>query len=166
MNEELKLSSPWERLARQLEALFAQDPAVRVSTDFAAEEKTIRIYVDGDEKAGALSRLLPKYKVFGNVQVKLCVVPANGTLALLRGDLSKAFAGNPALLEILPATMPDGSPSGEFYAVFEPRVVQFWADNLASPEGVVSTLYEELARELLTGSSAAGIRPCTGKVGP
>ena len=37
MKENLKMQAPWEVFARELEALFAKDPAVAVETDFGGE---------------------------------------------------------------------------------------------------------------------------------
>lgn len=142
--EKFKLSSPWTIFYRQVEALFIEDPAVTVIFDEEAVE--LKIYVEGATKAEAIEALLPSEKVFGNVTVKISVIPSNvGNMDRI-SLIQKAFEGNPALKEII---------SGELfttpihYVVFEKEVVQFFVDNLSDAHGVYSTLYQDLAKEII-----------------
>jgi hypothetical protein len=43
------------------------------------------------------------------------------------------------------------------YVVFKNCVVQFFADNLNDCHGVISTLYQNLADEILTGPAVNGV---------
>ena len=43
------------------------------------------------------------------------------------------------------------------YVVFQNTVVQFFADNLNDCHGIISTLYQDIAEELLTGEGAQGV---------
>ena len=54
----LKLSAPWVLFYREIEAMFGADPDVRVAYD--EEENIVRLYVDGEEKAEAIEKLLPR----------------------------------------------------------------------------------------------------------
>ena len=75
MSEELGLSSPWINFAREINAFFKEDPEVKVT--YNDEENIVKLYVNSDEKADALSALLPMEKEFGNVKLNIEVIPAN-----------------------------------------------------------------------------------------
>lgn len=150
----MKLSSPWVEFYREIEALFAQDPEVKVV--YEEEKNEVKLYVENARKADALTQLLPVEKTFGNVTVKITVIPANNT-AVSKADLiAEAFAGNPALsyMHHIDAVI------GAFdYAVFENTVVQFFDDNLSDINGNKSTLYENIARDVF--GSDIGVFFCT-----
>jgi hypothetical protein len=46
---------------------------------------------------------------------------------------------------------------GTTYVVFKNCVVQFAADNLNDCHGIISTLYQDIADELLTGPATEGV---------
>lgn len=154
MRKFINLSAPWVLFYREIEALFKEDPAVRVEYDEA--NQTIRLYVEGEEKADALAQLLPTVRTFGDVVVKVVVIPAN-----LKGPsklqlFQKAFEGNPALAFI------QGGSSGVFdlnYVVFKSKVVQFKSDDIGDVNGLTSTLYQNIAKDLF--EDVRGIFFCT-----
>lgn len=138
----MKLSSPWVHYYRQLEALFAQDDEVRVTLD--DQNRAIKVFVEDATKADAMAKLLPETKTFGNVELKITVVPANKNASFV-DLLNCVFRGNPALRYIMPV---DG-PMGHFdYAVMERKVVQFFNDDMSDLHGVESTLYEDIAQDV------------------
>lgn len=148
MEKQVKLSTPWATHERKLKALFAKDPEVHVEGVFTDEEKHIDIRVDSPAKGEALALLLPEEVDFGGVKVAINVVPANkATVASL---LKTAFAGSPALEDVseLPGVFDTNTLT---YAEFAPTVVQYWNDDLSSPHGVTTTLFQDLAKDLLTG---------------
>jgi hypothetical protein len=141
--EQVGLASPWVTFASEVEALFEgdDDVAVEVSDD----AKAIDIYVDGDAKADALTKLLPSEKAFGNVTVKISVIPSNEQLTV--GQLVKnAFFGNDIVSTIEIAGPVADAPFT--FVVFEPGIIQFADDNLASPYGCKTILAEDVAREI------------------
>ena len=71
----VKLITPWVNFYREIEALFKDDPAIKIDMD--DETYTLKLYVDGALKAEALGILLPAEKTFGNVTMKIEVIPAN-----------------------------------------------------------------------------------------
>lgn len=152
--EKMKLSPPWVGFANEMKALFDRDCEVKVVMDQEAME--IKVYVDNAAKGEALTALLPEIKVFGNVEVKITVVPSNEPGDRYKDDLITAFDGNPALRYI----QEEYSPLGDFtYVVWENRVVQFFDDNLADLHGLRSTLYEEIARDVFQHMN--GVYHCT-----
>lgn len=47
------------------------------------------------------------------------------------------------------------------YVVFEKEVVQYWNDNLADYNGLTSTLYQDLAKEIFEDANLDGVYFCT-----
>lgn len=156
MAENVKLSAPWITFYNEIKALFKEDPAVKAELD--EDARAIKLYVDGEEKADALTQLLPAEKTFGNITVKVKVIPANKVNASKISIFQKAFEGNPALSFVQAGT------DGLFdlnYVVFKKEVVQFWNDDLGDLNGLVSTLYEDIARDVF--GDVDGIYFCTDK---
>ena len=74
----MKLSPPWCQRYSQIAALFKYDPAVHVIFD--EDNYEVKLYVDDDDKAAALTILLPEEYEFGNIKLKIQVVPAKLTV--------------------------------------------------------------------------------------
>ena len=144
MNENVSLSAPWESFICELQALFGADSSVRLIRN--DDEKEIRLLVDGTEKAEALRELLPAEKVFGNVTLKINVVPSNVVATSMIDLFRKAFEGNPAVRFIGNSSGPIGSDYN--YIAFEPEVVQFFADDLGNYGGYKTMLYRDVAKDV------------------
>ena len=142
MKGKTSLSSPWVIFYREIEALFKDDPAI--SVDYDEDTKTIKLYVEGAEKADALAQLLPTERKFGNITVKIDVIPSNlGEPSKLQ-LFQKAFDGNPALSYIHESV-------GVFdfdYVVFKAKVVQYLSDNTGDVNRLTSTLYQDIAKDV------------------
>lgn len=124
--------------------MFGQDPAIKL--DYDDEEKTIKLYVEGSEKAEALKRILPAKKTFGNITVKIEIIPADYTNKTVASLFEAAFKGNPVLNYV---RIVDDIIRGPIsFVVFRPEVAQYYNDNMADINGVKSTLYEDIAREI------------------
>lgn len=150
----MKLSSPWVEFYREIEALFAQDDEVKVVYEEEANE--VKLYVENAHKADALTQLLPAEKTFGNVTLKITVIPAND-LKVSKADLiAEAFDGNPALSYVQHVDAVIGAFD---YAVFQNKVVQFFDDNLSDINGNKSTLYENIAKDVF--GTDVGVFFCT-----
>lgn len=151
----LKLSPPWIIFYREINAMFEYDDDVTVIYDEDANE--VKLYVEGGEKAGALMELLPTLKTFGDVTLKITVVPANApVLNQSLSDIYKsAFEGNLAVDYVEDIT-------GLFelhYVVFAKEVVQYFTDNIGDAHGVCSTLYQEIAKDIFLKKD--GVYFCT-----
>lgn len=140
--ENLKLSAPWITFWHEVEALFREDDEVTVKFD--SNENVLKLFVDNDRKAEALEQLIPEKKVFGNVTVKIEIIPSNR--ALTKEELfMEAFEGNPALSY----TESVDNPLGELrYIVFQNKVVQFFNDQLDDINGNKSMLFEDIAKDV------------------
>lgn len=140
----MKLIAPWVNYWREIEALFAQDPEVKVVYDEEANE--VKLFVDNSRKADAIAYLLPEEKTFGNVTLKISVVPANDGIQSKFDAIQEAFVGNPALSYVWQAR----TPFGEFdYVVFEPKVVQYFNDDMRDVNGNKTTLYQDIAKDVI-----------------
>ena len=146
----LKLSPPWVIFYKEVNAMFEYDPQVHVIYDEDANH--IQLYVEDNVKAEALSKLLPAEKSFGNINVKISVVPPNDENVDLDNEdyetlFEMAFDGNsifafakslPSVFFSIPMT----------YIVFRKQVAQFWTDNLSDYYGLCSTLYQDIALDI------------------
>ena len=168
MNEEirLKLSPPWITYYNEIKALFGEDPAVKVDCEYAYDNNfvDINIKVDGEAKANAIIKLLPSHIFFGNIEVFVNIIPSNGELGhysfrTTSAIFEKAFEGNPVFSFVKSV---DYIFNNEIvYVVFKNRVVQFFNDNLNDIYGNVSTLYEDIARDLFDEFDGYGVYYCT-----
>ena len=140
----LKLSAPWVVYCQKIEALFRADPDIQIKVD--AENTHITLYVDNPLKAEAISKILPEKVSFGDVTLVISIIPAN-----LHDDttsiINAAFKGNKAVGRILHIETP--ITGAKDYVMFKPEVVQFFVDDLGDPHGNESTLYQDIARDIL-----------------
>lgn len=150
----IKISSPWVKFYREIECLFKGDPDVNVTFD--EENNTIKLYVNGAAKADALTALLPSEKEFGNVKVKICVVPANKPKLKMGELFETAFEGNPVLSYT--KTIDGVMTNPLTYVVLKKEVVQFFNDNLNDIHGLETTLYQTIAKDVFDGT---GVFFCT-----
>lgn len=141
--EKLKLSPPWITFVHEVEALFAKDPEVKVV--YNDEERLLKLYVDNTDKAIALEKLIPDKKRFGNVVVKISVVPPNLDEVPKEELFGKAFSGNPVLHGIASYDTPFGHVT---YVVFQRKVVQFFNDQMDDINGNKSMLFQEVAKDV------------------
>ena len=152
----LNLSSPWVIFYRKVNELFKEDPEVKIVFD--QDNNALNLYVDNDEKAEALTKLLPTEKEFGNVVLKIRVVPANLENDASKLDMfKKAFKGNPVFVDAISTEGDLGFHAD--YLLFAKKVVQFYSDDLSDPHGATSTLYQELAKEVF--GTETGVYFCT-----
>lgn len=158
MGTKVDLSPPWVEYFNKLETFFEKDNDITVQLFEEEEEKIIKLFIEEEKKAEALEKLLPKEKVFGNVKVKVSVIPANeeeSCATLFR----EALDGNEAVSFI--ETVPSPFGSAFTFVVFEKEVAQYWNDNMADYNGMTSTLYQELAKEIFSDTKFDGLYFCT-----
>ena len=137
------ISSPWVSYYRELQALFGADPDISVIYD--EDNNVVKLYVDGQDKADALSQLLPAEKDFGNVTLVIEIIPDNSEPTLL-SLYKKAFNGNPIVSYIV--TVDDIMTNPFSYIVFKNKVVQYFNDELGDINGNKNTLYQEIAKNV------------------
>lgn len=151
----MKLSPPWITFVNKIKALFDGDPDIKFQYD--EDEYSLKIFVEDAEKADALMKLLPTQKEFGNVVLKIAVIPADDEIDYL--DLFRsAFKGNPNVSDITSVELPAGGLLN--FVVFKKEVVQFFNDDTSDLHGVCSTLNENSAREVF-GESYDTVYFCT-----
>ena len=148
--------APWTNYYREIEALFEKDPQVTIK--YNEEARVVSLFVDDPVKADAIEKLLPEEKTFGSVTMKINVVPANDGNDSEEDLIAKAFKGNPALDFVKTIPTPFGNMT---YAVFTPDVVQYYSDDIGDINGLRSTLYQEIAKDVLEFKD---VRYCTNKL--
>lgn len=147
-----KLSPPWVRFVRELEALFDSDPLIAFNVDYNAKEGpsvVLSIAEKAGDKATAIAKLLPPERYFGNVALKITVDGkfSNREFTSAKELFEAAFEGNPVFAYAVVPSQESWYPSIT-YIVFKNRVVQFFNDNLNDCHGLVSTLYEDIADDV------------------
>ena len=150
--------SPWIGYYKEIKSLFQEDSTVKVKYDDS--KNTIKLYVEDEEKADALAQLLPNRKVFGNITVNIDVIPANKVETPKIDLFRKAFDGNGAVAYI--ETVDNVSSNAFHFVVFQPEIVQYYNDDLSDINGLRSTLYQDIAKEIF--GEREGIYFCTDKM--
>ena len=150
---QFRVSPPWITHIHYIEQIFGDDPDVTVISN--EELRPVRLFVDGQDKADAIAKLIKQKVEFGNETLTIEVVPCNDKT--LASTVRKAFAGNEAVARII-----DGSESpvpfydDRVFVLFKPEVVQFFNDNLTDFYGNENTLHYLMAREVFdAGPSVA-----------
>ena len=155
----LKILPPWTIVIRKLEALFDGDPQIAFNTDFSGEHPCVVLACNNGDKVAALQRILPSEVNFGNVILEVMVdgVPSNRAFTSKVELFKVAFNGNPAFADAVCPAEEGYQWIGTTYVIFKNCVVQFAADNLNDCHGIISTLYQNIAEELLTGEATNGV---------
>lgn len=159
----LNLSPPWVVYYRKLSAFFKEDPEVSITYDDIEQE--IKLYVSNAEKAVALENLLPNEQNFGNVTLYITIVPANKTCfdsvkagySTNSNDIVHICFNNKAVVDI---KIVDGIMTNKMtFVIFKKKVVQYFTDDIGDYHGIHSTLYQDLAKDIL--GNIDGVFFCT-----
>jgi len=144
MDKTVSLAPPWIVYKQKITLLFGKDPDINITWD--AKSYRLTLNVKDRAKAEAIAQLLPPDKQFGNVTLIINVSYKEKSPS--EYELFKnAFAGNPILSFI---EKDDDVPfASRTYVVFKKEIAQYYADDLGDPHGVRSTLYENVARDVL-----------------
>ena len=149
-NVNVKLAAPWEIYRKELASLFENDASIAVS-DIHREGDyyTIAISVYDYRKFLALNALMPEMVTFGNVLVYIYVYNRENAE---KDEVDKAemlkvlFEGNDIFDGILGVT--DHTGTKNYFAMFKPSVVQFYADDISDPYGNKTELPADVAKKI------------------
>lgn len=152
----VKMAAPWIVFVAEMEQMFKYDTEVHIVYD--EEAQIVKVYVDNGAKASALEALFPAEKAFGNIVLKIEVIPANNFEVVTYADrYATAFSGNGAFSFIRRVK---GIFSNDLiYVVFKNEVVQYYNDDLGDIYGQCSTLYQEIAKHIFV--PVEGVFYCT-----
>lgn len=155
----LKILPPWTIVIRKFEALFDGDPQIACNCNFGGSNPSIVLSCNNGDKVAALQKILPSEVCFGNIKLKVVVdgVPSNRAFTSKVELFDTAFKGNPAYAYAVCPAEEGYQWIGTTYVVFKNCVVQFAADNLNDCHGIISTLYQSIAEEVLTGPATDGV---------
>ncbi len=155
--EKVNKSAPWFIFYEKMQAMFGEDPAIDVSIN--DERKEVKLYVVGTDKCDAISQLLPPEKVFGNITVKISVIPANEEDPSMAELYERALEGNPAFIFTAEGKRGETTTIPFTYVAFDESIVQYYADNLEDYYGNDNTLYQEIAKDIFI--EHPGVKFCT-----
>ncbi len=149
MEENTRLSPPWVTYVNEIRALFGNDPEIKI--EFNEDTLELKLFVENQIKADAIAKILPTEKEFGNVVVKIAVIPADdeSETALFKN----AFFGNPVVAYVQEAERVPGAK--KTFVVFNRQIVQFWNDDLSDLYGNKTTLCQEIAKEVFPDSDVS-----------
>lgn len=155
----LKMSPPWSVYISKVEALFDGDPQIACNVSHTSDNPYIILACNNGDKVAALQQILPSEVKFGNITLKVEIdgVPSNRTFRTKKELFEVAFEKNPAFAYAVCPTEDGYEWFAMTYVVFKNHVVQFFADNLNDCHGIISTLYENIAEEILTGEGVKGV---------
>lgn len=155
----LKILPPWTIAIRKLEALFDGDPLIAFNVDFSGIHPSVVLSCNDGDKVTALEMILPEEISFGNVKLEIIIdgTPSNRAFANKVELFDVAFKGNPVYAYSICPVDEGYHWFNTTYVVFNNCVVQIPADNLNDCHGIISTLYQTIAEELLTGPATAGV---------
>lgn len=162
----LKLSPPWIIYYEEVNAMFAKDSEVHVIYD--EDECSLKLYVNNCQKAYALSKVLPETKEFGNIKMTISVILANEkeSKGFTIRDYPNAnpwetvFSHNMAVQYVKPVMWIGGEVFT--YVVFKKEVVQYYTDNIGDLDGMASTLYETIAKDIFVNTDGTFFCTSTG----
>lgn len=155
------ISSPWVGYYRKIEALFGPDPEIKTKFEDGESIKKIKIYVDNQKKAEALTKILPQELMLGGATVYIDIIPSNfeEEKTSIPELILTAFDGNPIFDTVIGIKEVFTNPIT--YVMFKKKVAQYYDDDLGDPEGNRSCLYQDLAKEVLGKLENNGIFYCT-----
>ena len=156
----LKILPPWSLVIRQVEALFDGDSQIACNTDFDGAHPAIVLACNNSDKVAALMQILPSEPIdFGGVKFNILVdgTPSNRAFKTKKELFETAFSGNPAFAYAVSPVDEGYNWFSMTYVVFKNCVVQYFADNLNDCHGIISTLYQDIAANILTGPGAQGV---------
>lgn len=158
-NVRLKILPPWTIVIRKLEALFDGDPQIAFNCDFSGSHPAVIIACNNGDKVTALQKILPSEINFGNVTLEIFIdgVPSNRAFTSKTDLFDTAFSGNPVYAYSVCPCEEGYEWISTTYVVFKNYVVQFAADNINDCHGIISTLYQDIADELLRGEATDGV---------
>lgn len=157
-NDKIKLSSPWITYFHKVQALFEKDDSVTV--DFDEDKCHLNIIVEGDiEKGEAIQKLFPSEKVFGNNVMKINVVTIQEPKQMPTAQIfANAFKNNPVVEDVI-NTFDIIFRDDQTYVMFQNKVVQFFNDDIYDYNGVCTTLYQDIAKDVF--KDFADVHYCT-----
>ena len=156
-NDKMKLSPPWITYFHKVQALFEKDNSITV--DFDESNCCLNIIVKEDiEKGEAIQKLFPSEKVFGNNIMKINVVTIQEPKQIPTAQIfANAFKNNPVVEDVINKS--DILRNDQTYIMFQNKVVQFFNDDIYDYNGVCTTLYQNIAKDVF--KDFADVHYCT-----
>lgn len=158
-NPHAMLSPPQYTLWRKLAYSIGTDPEIFVRDPYERNNITIiEVVVENGNRAPAIAGVLNEEYKFGGIQVRVKVIgPAGKPVASpdvtqpgfsVRQMVETALFANPYFHEVIPGRRP-GEPDQVLTAVFYPKVIQLWNDDLSDYYGYAHYVAEDVFAEVM-----------------
>ena len=157
----LKFAPPWVTFANKVKAMFGDDPDITVVYENAVPK--VIVIVNDAQKAAAIAALLPTEKKIGNVTLYVDVTTPDGSplgevsVPAEKAELFEAAFKNSPAFSFTRCVDYAFITNKITYVVFANRVVQFFNDNLNDNFGNISTLYQEIAKDIFDPDITNGV---------
>jgi len=155
------ISPPQYTLWRKLVYSIGTDPEISVHDPDERNNTTIiEVVVENSNRAPAVAGVLNEEYYFGGIQVKVNVTGPAGKAVTspdvtqpgfsVRQMIEAALFANPYFHEIIPGRRP-GEPDPVLTAVFYPKVIQLWNDDVSDYYGYAHHVAKDVFAEMMRG---------------
>lgn len=159
MKNALKFSEPWEIYHKKLVELFGKDPEIDIEYVVDTKAPKVVLKVCNSKKVRALREILPDRCEFGNVTLYIDVVVTNSEFENIAELYTAAFDGNPVFSYVTTVEGIGDVPIN--YIIFVKDPAQFYADDIGTPDGYQTMLYQDIARNIFAGNEQEFVFYCT-----
>jgi len=158
------LSPPQYTLWRKLAYSFGTDPEIAVRDPYEKNNTVIiELAVQDGNRAPAVAGVLNEKYNFGGIQVRVIVTgPAGNKIDppdvtqpgfSVRQMIETSLFANPYFHEVIPTRTPaPNEPTQVLTAVFYPKVIQFWNDDLSDYFGYAHYVAQDVFAEVMRSS--------------
>lgn len=161
--KKLALSTPWATYRNKLNALFELDNCITVGDVVeTGNGHELTIVVTDKDKYIALDRVMAKKIEFGNVVLTINLKLGDSSIADDYSELYKTlFSDNRIVKDIIIGK--DFAGQDHCYVRFQPKVIQFFNDDISDYDGNWSGIAQDIAKEVFT-DTPVGIHFCTANI--
>ena len=154
------LSAPWWVFAGTLEAIFANDETVKITTPKGEDEEGIfEIEISSCDavKLAAITKVIGESRQFGNITVS--IVYNLKETNITADDIVAAFGDTGYFDKVIESQLPVGSMA---YVVMFKDIIQVYADNTRDYYGNINTVVADAITEVLDHDKlSANVAICT-----
>ena len=150
-NKKINILPPWSVYIKKLEALFDPDKEIAFNVNWSGENPNVTLATNNPDKAAALAQLLPDEKTFGNVTLTIgidCFTVSNLAFPTAKELFETAFKDNPVFAYCVAPVQEGYWYIDLVFVCFAREICQIFTDNMQSPFGVTTTIYQDIAKEI------------------
>ena len=151
MSKNFKMEAPWITHKKMLHAMFDPDPQIIVGEIEESQSPefnyVLGIQVRNHDKFVALTKVLVTSLKFGNVKMEIILYDEENSASNPYVEIYQSlFNGNPLVKDIKTVSDPAGTPI--VFVRFQPKVIQFFNDDISDYSGNWNGLAKSIAEEI------------------